>query len=698
MNKTGWKTEEIVNALVQDLDKTWRQVDKDKGYYFSDRSWPFVMFNLKITECFGHLIKMTEGDLLISKTYLMQRYLSVLNYVVHIHLSADWDYGDVHGKVGWGGGPLDGATTKRMFVAADIFWNELPEQLRNDIIRIINWHSEKYKDGPGKNFTVQPFQINAEKEGWNAIILALAYILSQDIQKSEIYKTAMLRHLYNITSIPGDLENNRIADGRRLSEWVLDARLTEGYLFRHHGIMHPLYMTEVLNSKKYVEKILADHHLESFAAVNAGMEEVATALRRFLLWNGRLAYPCGSDRRPRFSIENEDFYEAIFLNESEDLREKLRTRFYKYYKKPNINLVLSRYMKARDRLLVDFSQKPPEYKRQIFEKIIKTLENAINALKSKRTKGFSMRTIADNLDVDQAFQGIHGTFYDRDASLILQRDRNRFCSWSWKAFTDRTLPYNHEKQKHPYELVSATGLMIPRGAEDMGVWNENLIGMFKIKDHYSSRQAAWCKITQYPDGFATIGELLWCQRNPDDQPAVFQRIACVVLPDSHTMLIFNFVQANRDITLQRAEGLCLKIANDELNGNRRNIKYKEGEFSIEGLGGKDRILPIPGNWILIDNRLGFAKVCGQEKIVILDNSESNDLFHLPFGGAGPESLYESISYPYLSGDKKFKKQDIILDTINILYANVDIDQMESMLNQSQLKSTISGLKISRFRL
>ncbi|MEJ8843203.1 hypothetical protein WG954_12505 [Lacibacter sp. H375] len=128
-----------------------------------------------------------------------------------------------------------------------LLWDDLTPEDRSYVIQMTIAEADRflttaplyYKDSTGKILFVGDSKI--EEDAWNAELLYLAAVMLPNHPHSNKWLQKAVEYMIAATSLPSDLQNDRIIHGRPVSSWVKGYNLEEPGVVINHGIIHPQY-------------------------------------------------------------------------------------------------------------------------------------------------------------------------------------------------------------------------------------------------------------------------------------------------------------------------------------------------------------------------------------------------------------------------------------------------------------------------
>ncbi|WP_316749340.1 hypothetical protein [Pedobacter gandavensis] len=128
-----------------------------------------------------------------------------------------------------------------------LFWDEFSPKDQSNIMKMMVSEADRFlptaplyfKDSKGK--VLFPGDSKIEEDAWNAELLYLAAVMLPNHANSNKWLYKSVEYLIASTSLPSDLNNQRMIHGRSVSSWVNGYNMEEPGFVINHGIIHPQY-------------------------------------------------------------------------------------------------------------------------------------------------------------------------------------------------------------------------------------------------------------------------------------------------------------------------------------------------------------------------------------------------------------------------------------------------------------------------
>ncbi len=575
--------------------------------------------------------------------------LAAFRYCLQTHASSPTGQLD---DVPWGGSGMSPKMADQLALAAEVMHGLLSDEDRARLASLIEyeadanillpWHLEAVDHGYYRRRPPVPAARHGtsypESNAWRANILGRALLADPDHDHAGQWRESMLLHLANSLSVPADAEDGTIWSGRPIRVWHVGANLHPSFAMEHHGFFHPGYVNRTLLSLFSAWHAWRDAGEEPPDLLLRHVPEVWAVQRRLLLWDGRLAFPAGQDY-PRYL-----WGQLYLLPVLTFMRRQFGCEIAAQCEARAAALLLREQECADDGSFC--ARRLEAWRREI--------ESPEDVPARSPAPSVYYRS-----QVDAPFyaglawwwgrrEGAAGTCPDDGGEplaepacgLVLHRGERRFASWSWRACG-----------------AGAQGLIIPRDGDHIAEWEGNLLSRFHMRDGGAQSRVLDHTEHTFPGGFATVGRLA----AGDDR--IMHHVAFIALPDGQTCVHLSRAWTLEEIDLLLHEGLCLNVANDLFNGNRRVFHSEGGPREIEGVGAERHEVHLSSPWVNVDDLLGMAALDGREHFTVAVNGTRQ--------ACGHSLCYDRIVHPYDARPRVLQPGSALEDSAVALIADVD---------------------------
>jgi hypothetical protein len=408
-------------------------------------------------------------------------------------------------------------------------------------------------------------------------------------------------HLANALSVPSDAEDRTEVSGRQVCDLYAGANLHPSFALEHHGFFHPGYAARALLSLFSAAYAFEDAGHEIPDLLLRHVPDVWDVQRRLLLWDGRLAYPAGNDY-PRYCLGMLYMLPVlVFIQHHYDDKVAAwaeRRLGELIVREQRLNgdgsFCACRLERWRKAIEGDGAVPPPRPAPSVYYRSqVDSPYYAALAWWWHRRNGLAEQTTDD--DVDDA---LSGPFCEPDCGLVFHRSRERFSSWSWRAYPS-----------------GAQGTVLPRGGDHIAEWEGNLISRFYVRGAQCDRRVIQHEEHAFDGGVATIGTMATCGDR------LKHTVTFAALPDGQTTVYCSNARAVAPVQLLLHEGMCLNVANDVFNGNSRTFYWQKECREIAGVGASRDDIQIESPWVNVDDLLGIIELDDRERFTLCVEGE-----------------------------------------------------------------------------
>ena len=568
-----------------------------------------------------------------SREALKQRAIQAITYSVNTHKTIDMYNCPDGGK--WGLVWQSAMWTGKLAIACHMMWDEIDTDLKSKLERIVISEADLIASNADALPTEFRGDTRAEENGWDTNIVALASSMFPDHPNAGQWDYAAKKYAMNTLSVRDDALDSTIVDGDMVRNWYVGANLYDDFSLENHYLFHPVYqmatLLEIADSVLYYKMFgkpipkAFDHHVKD------NFDEV---LKKLVLPTGAWAWPNGTD----WSIDSLDQI-GVFAFMST------------YHKDVEAKLVEQRawqFIRERQKLYGDGRFIGPKSDTGARRESIQVERIIVTYLLHKYFGDWPQEnTTWDDMVANNSGSG---TFID--GCVVYDKNPKRFTSFSWA---------NNK----------IMAIFVPDSNEylDEGFVNfpylKSFTGQFKVKGDSSSNQ----NHNKYKHnslildkGFTTTGQLYENSGN-----ALNHYISFTALP-RNGVVYMDEVKAEKDLIIEKEEGIPLGFRTDEISGKNRTLYYEGGHQVSDG---KTEVF-IPGDWVNVDGQVGML-VRGGQGIRYGDWTDSVNVAQ----SAAFSRLYGS----YTTAEKSYKKGDIVASRDAVVYSNIDKNKTKDLNNK-----------------
>jgi len=505
--------------------------------------------------------------------------ISLLRYLTAAHVSGGGTC--LNGKP-WGNQWQSAMWARAAGMAGWFLWDDLDRDLQTAVARLVEFEADRFLRQAPKSSLHN--DTGAEENAWNALITSLACNMMPAHPRAKDWEESSLRYLYNTFSVAADARDATPGDGGRpINEWVTTVNAHDDLTVENHGLVHVGYLKNAISEvqENALPWLIAGRAVP--AACGHHRREVFELLIDCMAWDGGTVYFAGTD----WKIYHEHCSEIVLYTMLSLQTADRRAAFLEatalawltrqqqaeggYY---NVRRDLEYGGLCATRLIVcclahGLIGPPPE-----------------------------PITAAD-------FDGLAtGTRHLSAGRTVVHRTAGKFASFTWA-------------QKR-------MALALPRDGTWV-IWPHfaSYLGIFDGQD--SSHRNARLEnidVDVQPDGFRISGALLRCKGQ------LIQDFCFASPPGDYTVYIER-LQTEKDFRPPSRETGVIGLEYP-LGSNHRVLAGPWGTVKTTGYGGQARVHALHGNWLNIDNQVGYVVLrSGGRGNVIRYHDESQGFGRVP---------------------------------------------------------------------
>ncbi len=509
--------------------------------------------------------------------------------LIHFYLASHHVNGGVTTDgLPWGHAWISVLGLERLMHGIDALGANFPQEERDLLNRVLvsesDWLLDNYEIVAGLVQNNKP-----ESNIWNGCLLYRTAQMVADTPRRDEYLEKATRFLLNGISTPSDAVSREIINGRPLANWHVGANMYGTMACNHHGYLNVGYMVICLSNIAMLHFACRTHGWQPPAGLYHHARELWQLVKTCTFPDGRL-WRIGGDTRVRYCYCQDYAVPAWLL-----ARDLFGDDDVETYENGWLDLL---------KIETDVNNDGTFLSTRLHQ-LKKASPLYYLRLEGDRAGTLSMGAYWHRLSLpksavkDTSSIPVLTEWSDEYHGSMLINGSRRKASWTWGA------------AKPPQ------GISLPADSSNMAEWQGNLggkvIGMGYIND-------AVCHPDQnatFPGGFATCGRVTvnsqqFVAEGESPRNVADIDIACVALPDDRTMVVMQHAKTINRVWLREVKGLFLQIPNDIFNGLQRNYYHANGQTTLPGCPGKEENLPIPGDWLNIDDKLGIISLYGEK--------------------------------------------------------------------------------------
>jgi hypothetical protein len=550
-------------------DKVWQEsaTDPAAGYWGSGRSDQMnegIRAIAGMVLACGALVKYDRALSDADRQDYLRKAQRAVRYAVTTHRIGSQKCTD--GKP-WGGSWQSAMWTATLGFGAWLIWDDLDPELRQGVERVVASEADRFLGS--KPLTGRLSDTKAEETGWNMVCLALAPSMFPAHARAAAWKDKATEYMINTLSVPQDAQDQRVVDGRPISEWFAGANLHPDFTLENHGIFHPSYvgcssyfMTQAAMYCTYGGRPIpqaAKHHLM----------DTWKMLQAIILPGGESAFPQGMDWELH-GLSFINLYASLASYQKDALAARLENSCLQYLRAwqmmrqgdlavPGSRLGFTRHAICAEQAAYAYLA------HQVFGPPIKPM--------SARKTASTLRGVRQHGDVD----------------FIAHRTGSKLVSFSWKnRLMGMVVPIGPGREANPHFTVPITS---------------GFVGSFELTPKGDTKtKAVEHEWSESPNGFETTGSLLI-------NGGLLKQTLRVTSVGERAVVYQDRVTALADVTLSRELGAPLGIENDEVTGGRRVVYHRDGRTTFTWQQPRPAVA-LPGSWANVDGRLGVVMGAG----------------------------------------------------------------------------------------
>lgn len=442
-------------------------------------------------------------------------------------------------------------------MASWLIWEDLDGATQLLVARIIEHEADGFLDRPAPAKLHGDTQ--AESNAWTGGGIAVVACMLSSHPHRTLWAEKANEYMISAYATSKDVAGKEVVDGKPLSEWLTAPNAFDDYTVDNHGLIHPDYIGAISEMvRAAIAFRLAEQPLPRAVTFNAA--EVLNLLTFLYLPDGSQLYPQNTDYTPR---RLDVFFQAANIIPHEP--------------DPLAKACLLRTLSTLETMAKQCPDQPMNGWIGFRYDLGSTLALTQNYLMF-RFFGHGGRALAD----DQLEAKLAGVFASPSGQFAVHRTANSISSFSWRA-NGKPAPVMGLTMGLDKDL-----LCYPMPWSYIGhVQESGQKALLEVLSH---------RLAEHQDGFAVSLELSWCSGK------VHQNCAFVSLPDGRSV----YLQERRgspNLALERAASGTVTLFDDTrwvYQDRRRTFFAELGRVTLES----NRLNQ--GNWINVDNRLGYA--------------------------------------------------------------------------------------------
>ncbi len=623
--------ESVIRDACKFADKDWHTAsfDSTAGYWgdgVSQGNEGIRAIGSMVLAC-GALVRYSHALTADERSGYVSKCKSALRYTIATHLTGTQKCTD--GK-SWGNNWQSGMWIGCLAFGAWLMWDDLDPDLQKGFERVVASEADRFigKKPP----TGRYFDTKAEENGWDLTGIAVAANMFPSNPHAADWNQKAIEYMMNTLSVPRDVKDKTVVDGRSVSEWVSAPNLHPDFTLENHGFFHPAYvqcssyfltqtaMYYTYGGKKVPEA--AGHHLM----------DTWRMFETILLPWGETAFPQGMDWEQHglpainlFASLGTLKHDPVAAESEKTILQYMRT--WQEWFGGDLALPGSPFGFCRHAIQAE--QTAHGY---LAHKVFGPLENAgkMPALPSC-VKSYS------------------------SIGVVMHRTESKLTSFSWKSKIMGMIVPIGNHLGNPFFTIPITNGFV--GATELSPKGETKIN---VTEH------TWKKTA---NGFETTGALV----TNGGQLKQTIRISSI---GEKTVIYQDRVSALSDVSVVRTLGVPVGIENDTLTGGKRTVCYQDGK-TVFDMEKPQKPFAVPGSWANVDGRLGVVRAAG------------SGLTYAQASGYNAQAVCADILYGSFSdAASTFKTGDEAAHRIIVFFTEVTPDETAALAKSVRIEGDL----------
>ncbi len=561
---------------------------------------------------------------------LKSKVVRAIRYAVATHITGTQKCTD--GKQ-WGCSWQSGMWASNLAFGAWLIWDDLGQELQNGVHRVVTSEVERLvrRTLPTNRWG----DTKAEENGWDLTCISVAYNMFPYDPRASEWKNKAIEYMMNTLSVPRDLKDERVVDGRPVKEWVTGANLHPDFTLENHNFFHPSYVA----CSSYFLAVASMHyaygcHPIPQAAIHHLMD-VWAMFQTIILPCGESVFPQGMDW---------ELHGLPYINLFAFLATKMHDPLAAKWENVHLQYIRTWQEMQGGNLAVPGSR-------------LGFTRHAIFA--EQVTYGFlSHKLFGPACESGASASRLQGVRQFNSIGVLLHRTSSKLFTFSWK---NRVM-----------------GMLAPLGERYEGNFHftvpitDGFIGTFRLnKDGRQALKVIKHSWNKMPDGFETKGELL-------TNGGLLRQELKIASIGEKVVVYEDKVTALADVSVECEFGVPVGIENDLLTGGVRTV-YHDGGKAIFDWKNPQKPVEFSSQWVNIDGRLGVVSVAGSG-IAYVQASCYNE-----------QAVYADVLYGSFSNRKRqFKAGDEIVHRVIVFVVETSPKETSVISDNIMIEEAAKG--------
>lgn len=479
----------------------------------------------------------------------------LLRYLTASHVSGGGAC--VNGKP-WGNQWQSAMWARAVRMAGWFLWEDLDRDLQTAVARLVVSEADRFLNQSPKSSVRN--DTGAEENAWNALITSLACNMMPAHPRAKAWEEASLRYLYNTFSVAADAVDATPGDwGRPVAEWVTTVNAHDDFTVENHRIVHMGYLKNTVSELQENTLPWLIRRREVPAACMHHTREVFDLLIGCMAWDGAPVYFAGTD----WKIYHEQCSEIVLYTMLSLLKGDSRAA---YLERTAIDWILRQ-----------------QHVQQGFYNVRRDLEYgglcATRLIVCCLAHGM-LGPPAEPIAAAEFDRLASGTRHLVAGKVVVHRTPTKFASFAWA-------------QKRMALAMPHNGTWI--------IWPHftSYLGMIDGQDSsQTNARLETISVDVDPDGFRVSGALMRCDGK-------LTHDFYYASPPGDCTVYIERLRAEPGLEPKMRETGVIGLEYP-LGSNERVLHGAWGALKTTGYGGEARIHVLAGNWLNIDNQVGYV--------------------------------------------------------------------------------------------
>ena len=589
----------------------------------------------------------------------MSKARAAIRYAVATHVTGTQKCPD--GRQ-WGGSWQSAMWTGTLAFGAWLMWSDLDPDLRKDVERVVASEADRFLGSkpPGARW----FDTKAEENGWTLICLSVAPNMFPSHPHAEAWNEKAIEYMMNTLSVPRDLQDKRVVDGRPVSEWVSSPNLHPDFTLENHEFFHPSY---VACSSYFLGQAVMHYayaHRPIPQAATYHLMDTWGTFQTIMLPCGESVFPQGMDW---------ELHGLPYINLFAFLATSMKDPLAAQWENAGLQYIRAWQNMQGGDLAVPGSRLGFT-RHAIFAEQV-TYGYLAHKLFGREGEGppEPYVTVDRQTTAQRELRPPECVRHFSSIGVILHRTQSKLLTFSWKyKIMGMLAPIGEGHEGNPHFTVPITNGFV--GSIELNASGD--AGMKVV-------ERTWKKTS---NGFETAGELL-------TNGGLLSCTLKLTSIGEKTVVYQDRVTALSDVSVERELGVPVGIENDRLTGGKRVVYHRGGKIVFDWqkpqqtpLGRELTSRPIPGPWVNVDGRLGVVMVAG------------SGLTYSQAAEYNAQAVYADVLYGSFSDrPRNFKDGDQVARRIVLFFAEVSPEETSALSQSLRIEEKPDG-RVLHFRL